>query len=217
MKLFWSADFVFIVFCIFSFFRQPACWVLTCSGSLPHIYKLLNDFVVIVLWLIKFSLSLCLLRIRFQFVWHCLPRNLSYCYLLYMFVTVTSSKGIISINFHPSQQSVMELKVKRFHCQYRYVMLWSWRLTFWPWTDVVIFPSHVLPPAHQLWASYDRLFLNYVFQNLTVIGKHVSYRGRCALSRDLFVWVNINHIFKNLWPLLVETAINQMQVRRLLG
>ena len=28
----------------FLFFRQPACYVLTCSGSLPQIYKLLDDY-----------------------------------------------------------------------------------------------------------------------------------------------------------------------------
>jgi len=56
---------IFIVFCIFfSFFRQPACWVLTCSGSLPHIYKLLNDYCLILLWLMKFSLSLNPVRLN---------------------------------------------------------------------------------------------------------------------------------------------------------
>ena len=65
--------------------------------------------------------------------------------------------------------------------QIRYVTLWPWRFTFWPWTVLGNFLSRDLT-LHQIWASYDHPFLSYDVHTLTAIGNCA-----CAVSRDLFV------------------------------
>jgi len=42
----------------------------------------------------------------------------------------------------------------------RYVNLWPWTLTFWPWSVVIHGGSHV-QPRHQVWRSSSYRFLSY--------------------------------------------------------
>jgi len=90
--------------------------------------------------------------------------------------------------------------------QIRYVTLWPWRLTFWPWTVLENFLSCDLT-FHQIWASQDHPFLSYDVHTLTAIGNTNSLLAIAHAQYHVtyLQGVDISHIFEPVTPICLFT------------
>jgi len=83
----------------------------------------------------------------------------------------------------------------------RYVTVWPWPFTFWPWS-VLLHGGSRRQPLHQVWRSYGYPFLSYEFWYLPY-GYHwkcVCSHCACAVSRDLCLGGKFFPHIWNLWP-----------------